>query len=409
MIRDWIEFWRYSLRAMTRGGRTYYQWLALLLIIIAVGVAAYVEQLRRGFQVTGLSDQVAWGAYIANFTFLVGAAAAAVMLVIPSYLYKDHALKDVVILGEQFAFSAMCMCLMFVMVDLGGIERAWHMIPGIGRFNWPVSMLSWDVIALTGYLTLNGYLTLYLVYSKFHGRAAQSLRYKPFLYLAIPWAVSIHTATAFLYSGLGGRPHWNAAILAPRFLASAFASGPALMIVALTLIEKRLRFPLKPEAIRRLRQIAVVSMVINLFLFASEAFTVLYAGTAHAASLRYMLVGLEGHYALVPFSWTAVACNLFAVTVFGFAPLYQRRRLLLTAACASVIGTWLEKGIAFVTSGFVPTPLGEVLNYTPTFHEIAISAAVWATGALIFTLLIKATVPIERGQIRSVAAREAGA
>lgn len=389
------SFARYSVRAWTRGGRVYYQWLGVLFAVIAIGVFAYVEQLRRGFIVTNMSDQIAWGAYIANFTFLVGAAAAAVMLVIPSYLYDDHALKEVVVLGEQFAVSAMVMCLLFVVVDLGHVERSWHMIPLLGRFNWPTSMLSWDVLALCGYLALNGGITLYLVYKKFHGRE-KNRRYKLFVYLAIPWAISIHTATAFLYSGLAGRPHWNAAILAPRFLASAFASGPALMIVALTLIERYLDFPLKRAAVERLRQIAAVSMVINLFLLASEIFTILYADTEHAHPLHYMLTGRHG-YGLFPFTWTAIVLNVFAAIVFATKKLYRRRRLFLYAAVASVIGTWLEKGITFVTSGFVPTPLGEVLDYRPSFHEVAISAGIWAIGALVFTLLVKATVPIELG------------
>lgn len=394
-MRGLWQFALHTLRAVTKGSSAYYRWVALLAALVALGAVGYVRQLRDGMAITGMSDQIAWGAYIANFTFLVGAAAAAVMLVVPTYLYRDHALKDSVIFGEQFAFCAMVMCLMFVMVDIGRPDRFWHMVPGLGRFNWPQSMLSWDVIALGGYLMLNGGLTLYLVYCKFHKRRATSSRYRPFVYLAIPWAIGIHTVTAFLYSGLGGRPHWHAAVLAPRFLASAFASGPALMILALSAIEYYGRLDLDPRAINRLRQIAVVAMMINLFLVGSEVFTELYAHTHHAAALQYAMFGLHGHTGLVPFVWTSLALNVFALAVFALRRFHRHRKVLLLAAAASVLGAWLEKGITFVVSGFVPTPLGEVVDYLPTFEETAVSVGIWAGGLLLFTFLVKATVPIE--------------
>jgi molybdopterin-containing oxidoreductase family membrane subunit len=394
-MNDALAFAKHTVRAMTRGSRRYYAWLALLLAFIALGVVAYVDQLRRGLIVTSMSDQVAWGAYIANFTFLVGAAAAAVLLVIPAYLYRDHAFKEVVVLGEQLAFAAMVMCLMFVMVDLGRPDRFWHLLPIVGRFNWPLSLLAWDVIALGGYLLINGYLTLYLVYCRFRGKGATAGKYKPIVYLAIPWAIGIHTITAFLYSGLGGRPHWNGAIIAPRFLASAFSAGPAMMILALVAVQHLMRFPVREHAITRLRQIGGIAMLINLFFFGSEVFTVLYAETSHAASLRYLLFGLHGHHGLVPYAWGALLLNLAGAAIYLLPALHRSRRLLLAGSVASVVGVWLEKGMSFVVSGFVPSPLGEVVDYQPSLHETVISAGIWASGALIYTLLVKATVPIE--------------
>ena len=112
-------------------------------------------------------------------------AAAAVMLVIPAYVYDDHALHDVVVLGELLAVAVLTMCLMFVMVDIGRPDRFWHLIPVIGRFNWPISMLTWDVIVLNGYLVLNFYITTYLLFTKFRGRTPDRKKYVPFVFLAI--------------------------------------------------------------------------------------------------------------------------------------------------------------------------------------------------------------------------------
>ncbi|MGZ8939202.1 MAG: NrfD/PsrC family molybdoenzyme membrane anchor subunit, partial [Limisphaerales bacterium] len=220
------------------GDWRYYTWLGILSVFCLVGLNAYAKQFVHGLVVTGMSDQVSWGVYIANFTFLVGVAAAAVMLVIPVYIYRNEELHDLVIFGELLAVAAIIMCLAFVTVDLGRPDRFWHLIPGIGEFNFPGSMLSWDVIVLNGYLLLNVHICGYLLYCRYQGRRPAKWFYIPFVFLAIVWAVSIHTVTAFLYVGLGGRHFWNSAIVGPRFLASAFTAGPALIILAMQVVRR---------------------------------------------------------------------------------------------------------------------------------------------------------------------------
>ncbi len=403
LVRDFRRFVFATARSMLTGGRTYWLWLAFLSAWIVLGAVAYVHQLNVGLFATNMVDQVPWGAYIANFTYLVGIAAAAVMLVIPAYVYGDHALHDVVVLGELLAVAVLMMCLMFVMVDIGRPDRVWHFI----RFNWPVSMLTWDVIVLNGYLVLNAYITTYLVFTKYRGKQPERKKYVPFVFVAIVWAVSIHTVTAFLYSGMGARPHWNAAILAPRFLASAFAAGPSLMIIALGEIRDRMGFPVKDAALNRLRQIVAVTMLINLFFFFSEIFTELYSFKEHATSMRYMLFGLKGHAKLVPYIWGAIALDVFAATVFVTRRFYSNTKVLRLACAAAVLGVWVEKGMGLVIPGFVPSPVGEIVDYTPSFTEFCVSAAVWAFGALVYTLLLKAAVPIELGKVRMTAMKEA--
>ena len=396
MVLEFLRFLRASGGAMMRGSRNYYLWLLFLVAWIALGVVAYLHQLHVGLVATNMVDQVPWGAYIANFTYLVGMAAAAVMLVIPAYVYEDHALHEVVVLGELMAVAVLVMCLSFVMVDIGRPDRFWHFV----RFNWPASMLSWDVIVLNGYLLLNFYITTYLLFSKFRGKKPDRKKYVPFVFLAIGWAVSIHTVTAFLYSGMGARPHWNAAILAPRFLASAFAAGPSMVIIALTVIRDRMGFPVKDKAIDRLRQIVAVTMMINLFFFFSEIFTELYSFKEHAASMRYLLFGLKGHHLLVPYIWAAVTLDVFAAIVFVTPRLHKNHNVLLVGCAAAIVGVWVEKGMGLVIPGFVPSPLGEIVEYAPSFTEFCVSAAIWALGALLYTLLLKAAVPIELGKLR---------
>jgi molybdopterin-containing oxidoreductase family membrane subunit len=349
--------------------------------------------------VTNMTDHVSWGLYIANFTFLVGLAAGGVMMVIPAYLYEDEEMHHVVIVGEIVAVAAIIMCLGFVTVDLGRPDRFWHLLPGIGRFHWPVSMLTWDVLVLNGYLLLNLHICGYLLYMRFLGRRPSPRWYVPFVFLSIGWAISIHTVTAFLYAGLGGRPFWNTALLAPRFLASAFVSGPCFIVLLLQLIRRLTHFHVGEGALRTLLQIIRVAMTANLIMLASEIFTELYTGSAHAASARYVYFGHDGHAGLVPWVWSAIVLNLLGWLLF-LSPAASRSMGLVSVACAACfVGIWIEKGMGLIVPGFIPSTLHEIVEYAPSLTEWQVMAGVWAAGLLALTLGVKIATGVFTGRL----------
>ena len=549
--RNYGKFlWRCA-RVTTEGDWRYYAWIGLLFAVTLIGVNAYCKQLVHGLLVTGMSDEVSWGVYIANFTFLVGVAAAAVMMVIPVYIYNNEEMHDLVIFGELLAVAAIIMCLAFVTVDLGRPDRFWHLIPFLGQMNFPNSMLSWDVIVLNGYLLLNVHICGYLIYTRYKGHKPSKWFYIPFVFIAIVWAVSIHTVTAFLYVGLGGRPFWNSAIVGPRFLASAFSAGPALIILALQVVRrvtasgsasdltaavdvgskpgrpatpedieelarvlpelagvsaadraralagaevlnvaagdlllrqgtvspnaffvlsgrvvvkreesgraritrtagpgdqfgevsalqgtKRmanavaevqsrvLRIPadslrvlmethavdvvvrsrmserlmITDHALLTLRGIVQVSMIINVFLLANEVFKEFYSGNLHVASSKYLFLGLHGHHALVPWIWTAVALNLIGMTLL-ILPISRSLKWLDLACVCCITGIWIEKGMGLVIPGFIPTPLGAIVEYTPSLNETLVCLGIWAFGLLCYTIFLRMAVPILQGRM----------
>lgn len=547
-LKNFLNFLARCTQLACAGDWRYFAWTGVLFALCLVGLNAYAKQFVHGLITTDMTDQVSWGVYIANFTFLVGVAAAAVMLVIPVYLYKNEELHDLVIFGELLAIAAILMCLAFVMVDLGRPDRFWHMIPGIGKFNFPGSLLSWDVIVLNGYLVLNVYVCAYLLWCRYEKRPPTKWLYLPAIFIGIVWAVSIHTVTAFLYVGLGGRPFWNSAIIGPRFLASAFTAGPALIILALQIVrrltahtaapavesevaplvvhhvtkedwellarhlpeldsvsaEARLRvmagatvlevpagrtllrqgtrgdeafFVLQgrvsvnradsgrartvrtlgpgeqfgeisalngtlrtatavaeelscvlrvpTEALRELmkapaleriirarmhdrlmisdralltlRHIVQVAMIINVFLLGNEVFKEFYTGNLHVAASQYLYFGLHGHHALVPWIWTAIACNLTALTLL-LLPISTSLKWLDVACVLAIVGIWIEKGMGLVIPGFVPSPLGEIVEYSPTLNETLICFGIWAFGLLVYTVLLRVAVPILQGR-----------
>lgn len=397
-LKDYFLFVGRCARETIHGDWRYFLWMTALTAVALLGLNAYAKQFVIGLSVTGMTDQVSWGLYIANFTFLVGMAAAAVMLVVPVYIYKDETLHDVVILGELLAVAVIIMCLLFVTVDLGRPDRFWHMIPGVGKFNWPISMLSWDVIVLNVYLVLNAHICGYLVYMVYLKRKPAPLWYIPFVFTAIVWAFSIHTVTAFLYVGLGGRPYWNSAIIAPRFLASAFTAGPGFLILTLQIIRRVTKYRIDDKALLMLRSIVQVSMIINVFLLFCELFKEFYTDSAHVASAKYLFFGLHGHYGLVPWIWTAMALDLVALVLL-MLPQSKSLKYLNLACVLAIIGIWIEKGMGLIIPAFVPSPLGEMVEYFPTLNEWLICAGIWAFGMLLYTLFLKMTIPVLTGDL----------
>jgi Ni/Fe-hydrogenase subunit HybB-like protein len=395
-VKQYLHFlWR-CVRVSFLGDWRYHLWMTVLSVIALLGLNAYAKQLVQGLATTGLSDQVSWGMYIANFTFLVGMAAAAVMLVIPVYLYKNRELHDLVIFGELLAVAAILMCLAFVTVDLGRPDRFMHLMR---RFNFPISMLTWDVVVLNGYLLLNLHICGYLIYCAYMGRKPSKAFYIPFVFVAIVWAISIHTVTAFLYVGLGGRPFWNSAIIAPRFLASAFAAGPAFLILALTVIHRTTTYDVPAKAITTLRNIVTVALTINMFLLLCEVFVEFYTDSAHGVSARYLFFGLEGRHALVPWIWTAVAMNTVALGIL-LTPAAARRPAFANVACVlMILGIWIEKGMGLIIPAFVPSPLGEIVEYSPTWNETLVCLGIWAFGLAVFTILVRITIPVLSGRL----------
>lgn len=388
--------WR-SLAAATDGNLAFYAWMTLLTAVALVGANAWAQQVAHGMITTRMTDHVSWGLYIANFTFLVGVAAGGVMMVIPGYLYRDKDMHDVVILGELLAVAAIVMCLLFVTVDLGRPDRFWHLIPGLGRFNFPISMLTWDIIVLNGYLLLNLHICGYLLYTRYLGRRPRARWYIPFVMVSIVWAISIHTVTAFLYSGLGGRPFWNSALLAPRFLASAFVAGPAFLIVTMLILRRIGGIDLPDRPMRLLVQIIRITILINVLMVGSELFTEFYTGSAHAAHAHYLYFGLHGHSGLVPWIWTAIVLNIAAAILF-LLPAVMRNTPILVAACVlAFVGVWIEKGMGLIVPGFIPSTLHEIVEYNPSNTEWRITGGIWAFGLMIYTVALKIALNIMRG------------
>jgi molybdopterin-containing oxidoreductase family membrane subunit len=374
-----------------KGGKKYYGWMTFLLVIVGIGFLLYLRQLDFGLGITGLSRDASWGFYIANFTFLVGVAAGGVMVVLPYYLHDYKAFGKVTILGEFLAIASVVMCLTFILVDLGQPMRAFNVL----LYPTPNSVLFWDAIVLNGYLFLNLVIGWNVLEAERNGVHYQKWL-KPLIYISIPWAISIHTVTAYLYCGLPGRGFWMTAILAPRFLSSAFASGPALLILMCLIIRRVSSFDPGREQIQSLAKIVAYAICVNVFFFLCEVFVVFYSQIPeHMDHFKYLFVGLHGHGAYVPWMWTSMILMVIGI-ILTINPITRKNEGVLAVACVVIfLGTWIDKGLGMIAGGFTPSPLHKVNEYIPSLPEIGIALGVWAMGFLLLTVLFKIAVSVK--------------
>ena len=380
-----------------KGNSRYWMWLAFLSAFVGVGAICYIRQYLFGLGLTGMGRDLSWGLYISQFTFLVGVAAGGLMLVLPYYIHNYKVFGRLTILGEFLAISAIIMCLMFIMADIGQPLRGLNMM----LHPTPNSMLFWDMVVLLGYLGLNVICAWVIL-------TAERKQVKPpkwvyfFVYLSIPFAVSIHTVTAMLYCGLPGRHFWLTAITAPRFLASAFAAGPALIVIACLVMKRVANFDAGKEAISKLTTIIMYAAIINAFFVGLEFFVGYYSNIpGHMHSLEYLFFGLEhnGHVYnnLVPFMWTSVLLCFGGLGLFAYMKISKVSTDLMIGIGAGMIffALWLDKGLGFVLGGLVINPLHEIVEYYPTANEVGITVGIWATGFLLVTLMYKIAVDVE--------------
>ena len=372
------------------GSRKYWIWILMLLAVMGAGFLAYGRQWDQGLGITGLSRDVTWGLYIAQFAFLVGIAASSIIVVLPFYLYDYKAFGKIAILAEFLAISSITMGVLFVFVDMGQPMRILNVL----RYPAPGSMMFWDMISILGYLIMNAFITLATL------RAEQKFEapprwLKPVVLISIPWAVGMRTVSTLLYSGLPGRSFWLTAILAPRSLVTAFAAGSALLILICLVMRNLTRFEAGKDAIEKLAQVVAYGLLINLFFVLMEIFTVFYSGIpGHMEPFEYLFMGLNGHAAMVPWMWTAIL--LAAVAALILLPPRARKKegVLWVASISTIISLWIDKGVGLIAGGFIPSPLGAVTDYVPTIPEIAIALGIWAFGLLLLTVFYRITLSV---------------
>jgi len=281
-------------------------------------------------------------------------------------------------------------------------------MPGVGTPNFPSSLLVWDILALNAYFAVNLFVVTYLLFKSYTHRPYSKNFILPLIFLSIPLAICIHTVTAFLFVGLVARPFWNSAILAPRFLASAFCSGPALLVIIFQIVRYAGRISISNSALTKIGELLAYAMAINLFLLGAELYKDFYFDAHHAIHAQIQWFGIHGRTDLAVYTWLSLAANVSAFVIF-VVPVLRHNLVLLTIGCLlAIFGIFIEKGMGLLLTGMTPDVLGEIYAYRPSFIEVGVGIGIWAIGALLFTLLVKVALAVNVGELRAESALTVG-
>ncbi len=243
------------------------------------------------------------------------------MLILPAYVYKDKDLHEVVIIGECVAVGALVMCLLFITVDYGRAPQGVAYDPGhrpvqLAFIHSRLGCAGTERLSCAKHYGASLYSVLQLPWSKTGGMEIPALCF-PVHRLG---CFHSHGHSLSSFQGLPARPFWNNPLLGPRFLASAFAAGPAVIMMVLIAIKERTNYPIDSAIFFKLKRIIVVAAVINLVMLFSEVFKEFYTFTHHSLSAQYLFFGLEGHDSLVPWIWTAIALEYSGHASFCLCP-----------------------------------------------------------------------------------------
>lgn len=405
------ELERTVLQPLRHTSRPFYFIIAALGLVLALGVAALVNQWWLGLGVTGLNRPVYWGIYITNFVFFIGISHAGTLISAILRVTQAEWRRPITRIAEAITFFALILGLLQIWIDMGRPERI--LFPFIfGRFQSP---FLWDFTCVGVYL-MSSMLYLYLPMipdlARLRDRMTDAPRWRRWLYtlmsmgwhgnaeqhrrlevaigimaiVIIPVAVSVHTVVSWIF-GMTMQPMWHSTILGPYFVVGAIFSGIAMLFIFMTLLRRAWHFE-KWIGAKQYNYLGLLLLVMSAFwgyFTLAEFLTTGYATLTHETEVLH--AKLAGEYA--PAFWVMVVGNL----IIPFVILIRRngRTPLGTfiASLSIIVGMWVERFLIVAPSLTRPSLGLMPAAYAPSLTEAAITAGSLALFALLFILFFK--------------------
>ena len=179
-------------------------------------------------------------------------------------------------------------------------------------------------------------------------------------------------------------------MLPAKFLASAFATGPALIILICFLLKKLTGFDAGEKAIKMLSTTAIYAYIATMIMMAGEFFTAYYSGVpAHKIALTYLFFGYHGHNEFVPLMMLFVVCVIVTLVLLIPTKFRYNKATMIVGCICLFLSMYIEKGLTVVIGGLSENPFGEIVDYIPGKIELAVIVGVFAIGILILSILLK--------------------
>ena len=190
------------------------------IILLVVGLIAWIMQLTGGLLAgSNMTNVFLWGLMIAVFAFLVGFGAGSQFVASAIILSGKEELKPLARIAGACGLACVCAAGVAILADLGAIRNALAMIVGMN----PRSPLAWDMIAMCTFIVLS------IVQLVMIARDARSV--KVWAVLAGLAALALQIVEGLLFSTQTAHGWWATPIMPVDFLAVAFVSGFALILL----------------------------------------------------------------------------------------------------------------------------------------------------------------------------------
>ena len=395
-------------------------WIAGLLVVIAIGIYAFILQVMYGHEVTGMRDNVVWGVYIINFIFFVGISYSGAFISGILHFFDTPWKNAVSRIVEIVTVLSLIIGPIFILLCIGRLDRL-HYLFLYPRIQSPIT---WDIIAIITDL-IGCFIYLYLTFIPDFAilRDDEDLnvapwRKKVYRFLAMNYqdtdeqkailkritrimsamiialAIVAYTVLAWIFS-LTLQPGWNSSIFAPYFIIAGLYSGVGVIIICMFTVRKFFKLERYIRKVHFLGAgvlLLVLAMLYGYFTF-SEYFPRWFS---HKKNDMQLLDTLFSNY-----FWEFILANYVGVLVPVIILFFKRFRtvnFITFAAVIAVMGLWLNRYIIVIPTLETPyLPIQdtrpEFIHYTATWIEWALSAAGLAAFCLMFTLIVR-FVPI---------------
>ncbi|MDH5772772.1 MAG: polysulfide reductase NrfD, partial [Rhodospirillaceae bacterium] len=308
-------------------------------------------------------------------------------------------------LGRLSAIMALALLaggLLVLVLDLGRPDR---LDVAMLKQNFK-SIFAWNIYLYSGFF---GVVIVYLwmmmerrfnKYSKIAGT------------FAFIWRLALTTGTGSIFGFLMARPGYDAAIMAPMFIAMSFAFGLSIKIMFITMAYRVTKRPLGDKLLYQMRNLLGIFIAAALYFTVAQHLTNLYAAE-HAGVERFIL--LDGGIYTILFWLGQVLLGAIVPMTLLFHPAVNRScRSINTASALVVLGGLVQVYIIIVGGQAYPLDMfpgfevtssffdGSIHSYVPSLPEIVLGLGGAATALLIMMLAVK-YLPILPASLSDVA------
>ena len=374
---------------MKNKSRSFYVFIAILLVFIGVGQFNWLRYLTHGPGPTGSSDVVPWGIYISGLAYFIGLSAGATIVGFIHNAFGRHDYQPLavraIILGLVCIFGAT----QFVLVDLGVPFRGLKVPLILHNLSSLFLVSSSSYYGFMAILSGELYFSIKVISGKASPREKSISKWLGIL--AVPYALWIvHAFTGSIFGVVKAREMWNTPMLPVHFVISAIASGFALAIMVAVITSKaEKREILSKETYDHMAKVLAFFVLITVFLDFFDYFIMRYSAkldameTWHIITTRYL---------------TTFILNIGGLVTAFVLLLFKRWR---SANGLLVIGGIIQ--IAIISYRINLVSVGQLvplfpgmgeLYYIPTFSEITVALGLIALTILLYTILAN-VLPVE--------------